>query len=303
MTVPDFQSFFRPILDALAGGSPKSLAALRAELRIAMAVSDEDFQEMLPSGVRTRFADRTYWANTHLYQAGLVKRPANGVLQITDRGAAFRAKHQGKILVSDLMHFPEFAAFRGKSSSPSQDPKAQPPTEKTPQERIEEADQELRESLAKELLERIAASSATAFERLVIQLLVKMGYGGGETDAAQHLGGSGDGGVDGVINQDVLGLDRVYVQAKRWKDSVGVDRIYAFAGSLEAKKATKGVIITSSSFTDGARKATEALGKRVVLIDGLELTRYMMTFGHGVRIVSTFTVLAPDADAFDSFEV
>ena len=303
MAVPDFQSFFRPMLDALAGRSPKSLAALRAELRIAMGVSDEDFQEMLPSGVRTRFADRVYWANTHLYQAGLVKRPSNGVLEITDRGAAFRAKHQGKILVSDLMQFPEFAAFRGKSSSASPDPKALPATEKTPQERIEEADAELRESLAKELLDRIAASSATAFERLVIQLLVKMGYGGGEADAAQHLGGSGDGGVDGVINQDVLGLDRVYVQAKRWKDSVGVDRIYAFAGSLEAKKATKGVIITSSTFTDGARKATEALAKRVVLIDGAELTRHMMTFGLGVRVVNAFSILAPDADAFDSFEV
>ena len=167
------------MLDALAGGSQKTLAVLRAQLRIAMAVSDDDFQEMLPSGVRTRFADRTYWANTHLYQAGLVRRPANGVLQITDRDASFRAKHQGKILVSDLMQFPEFAAFRRKSFAPSQDPKSTSPVEKTPQERIEEADAELRESLAKELLDRIAASSATAFERLVIQLLVKMGYGGG----------------------------------------------------------------------------------------------------------------------------
>jgi restriction system protein len=129
-----------------------------------------------------------------------------------------------------------------------------------------------------------------------------MGYGGGEHDASEHLGGSGDGGVDGVINQDVLGLDRVYIQAKRWKDSVGVDRIYAFAGSLEAKKATKGVILTTSSFTDGARKALESLGKRVVLIDGDELVRLMMAFGLGVRTVKDYAILAPDADAFDSFE-
>ena len=156
--------------------------------------------------------------------------------------------------------------------------------------------------MAKELLDKVAASSPPAFERLVIQLLLKMGYGGGEPDASKHLGGSGDGGVDGVINQDVLGLDRVYIQAKRWKESVGVDRIYAFAGSLEVKKATKGVILTTSSFTDGARKALDALGKRVVLIDGDELVRLMMTFGLGVRTVKEFAVLTPDADAFDSFE-
>jgi restriction system protein len=267
-----------------------------------MAVSDADFQEMLPSGVRTRFADRVYWANTHLYQAGLIARPSSGVLAITDRGRVFLANHQGKILVSDLMQFPEFAAFRGKSSAPSPDPKATPASEKTPQERIEEAYAELQATVAKELLDKVAASSPPAFERLVIQLLLKMGYGGGEPDASKHLGGSGDGGVDGVINQDVLGLDRVYIQAKRWKDSVGVDRIYAFAGSLEVKKATKGVILTTSSYTDGARKALDALGKRVVLIDGDELVRLMMAFGLGVRTVKEFAILAPDADAFESFE-
>jgi len=119
MAVPDFQSFFRPMLEALSDRLPKSLATLREGLRYAMSVSDEDFQEMLPSGVRTRFSDRVYWANTHLYQAGLVKRPSNGVLALTDRGAAFLAAHKGKILVSDLMQFPEFAAFRGRSSSPT----------------------------------------------------------------------------------------------------------------------------------------------------------------------------------------
>jgi len=290
------------MLEALADGASKPLGAMRERLRAAMAVSDADYQEMLPSGVRTRFADRVYWANTHLYQAGLIKRPSSGVLAITDRGRAFLAKHQGKILVSDLMQFPEFAAFRNKSATPSPDAKATPTSDKTPQERIEEAHKELQTTLAKELLDRIAASSPVAFERLVIQLLLKMGYGGGEHDASEHLGGSGDGGVDGVINQDVLGLDRVYIQAKRWKDSVGVDRIYAFAGSLEAKKATKGVILTTSSFTDGARKTLESLGKRVVLIDGDELVRLMMAFGLGVRTLKEFAILAPDADVFDSFE-
>lgn len=290
------------MLEALVDGAPKSLGALREHLRKAMAVSDTDFQEMLPSGVRTRFADRVYWANTHLYQAGLIQRPSSGVLAITDRGRAFLKKHQGKILVSDLMQFPEFVAFRNKSSAQPPDAKPAPSSEKTPQERIEEAFRELQATVAKELLDKVSAASPAAFERLVIHLLLKMGYGGGERDASEHLGGSGDGGVDGVINQDVLGLDRVYVQAKRWKDSVGVDRIYAFAGSLEAKKATKGVILTTSWFTDGARKATEALGKRVVLIDGDELVRLMMAFGLGVRTVNEFAILAPDADAFESFE-
>ena len=151
-----------------------------------MAVSDADFEEMLPSGVRTRFSDRVYWANTHLYQAGLIERPSSGVLAITDRGRAFLAKHQGKILVSDLMQFPEFAAFRKKSSTPPPDPRAAPASEKTPQERIEEAYAELQATLAKELLDKVAASSPTAFERLVIQLLLKMGYGGGEPDASKH---------------------------------------------------------------------------------------------------------------------
>lgn len=302
MAVPDFQSFFRPMLQVLADGVPRSLSSMREHLRVAMAVTEGDFQEMLPSGVRTRFADRVYWANTHLYQAGLLQRPASGVLAITDRGREFLARHQGKILVSDLMQFLEFAAFRKKSSAASSDPKTAPVSEKTPQERLEEAHAELQATVAKELLDRVATSSPAAFERLVIQLLLKMGYGGGEPDSSRHLGGSGDGGVDGVINQDVLGLDRVYIQAKRWKDSVGVDRIYAFAGSLEVKKATKGVILTTSSFTDGARRALDALGKRVVLIDGNELVRLMMAFGLGVRSVKEFSVLAPDADAFDSFE-
>ena len=164
MAVPDFQSFFRPMLETLADGAPRPLAAMREHLRVAMAVSDADFQEMLPSGVRTRFSDRVYWANTHLYQAGLIERPSSGVLAITDRGRAFLAKHQGKILVSDLMQFPEFAAFRKKSSTPPPDPKAAPANEKTPQERIEEAYAELQATLAKELLDRVAASSPTAFE-------------------------------------------------------------------------------------------------------------------------------------------
>ena len=302
MAVPDFQSFFRPMLEALSDGASRSLSVMREQLRTTMAISEADLQEMLPSGVRTRFADRVYWANTHLYQAGLIRRPASGVLAITDRGRAFLAKHQGKILVSDLMQFPEFVTFRKKASTPPPDPKAAPSSEKTPQERIEEAHAELLATVAKELLDRVSAASPTAFERLVIQLLVKMGYGGGEPDASRHIGGSGDGGVDGVINQDVLGLDRVYIQAKRWKDSVGVDRIYAFAGSLEVKKATKGVILTTSSFTDGARRALDSLGKRVVLIDGDELVRLMMTFGLGVRTVREFAILAPDADAFESFE-
>lgn len=302
MVVPDFQSFFRPMLEALEDGVSKPLAVMREHLRAAMGVSDSDFHEMLPSGVRTRFADRVYWANTHLYQAGLITRPSSGVLAITNRGRAFLARHQGKILVSDLMQFPEFAAFRKKSSTASPDPKVTSVNDKTPQERIEEAYKELQATLAKELLDRVWESSPVAFERLVIQLLLKMGYGGGDRDAGEHLGGSGDGGVDGVINQDVLGLDRVYIQAKRWKDSVGVDRIYAFAGSLEVKKATKGVILTTSSFTDGARKALESIGKRVVLIDGDELVRLMMAFGLGVRTVKDFTIQAPDADVFDAFE-
>lgn len=290
------------MLEALADGTPKSLSALREHLRTAMAVSDADFQEMLPSGVRTRFADRVYWANTHLYQAGLIERPSSGVLLITERGSTFLSVHRGKILVSDLMQFPEFVAFRNRTSTQPPGAKPSPPSDRSPQERIEEAFRELEATTAKELLDRISSSSPAAFERLVIQLLLKMGYGGGERDASEHLGGSGDGGVDGVINQDVLGLDRVYVQAKRWKDTVGVDRIYAFAGSLEAKKATKGVILTTSSFTDGACRAVEALGKRVVLIDGDELVRLMMTFGLGVRTVRAFAILAPDADVFDALE-
>jgi restriction system protein len=302
MAVPDFQSFFRPMLQALADGTPKSLSTLRHELRQSLGVSDQDFQEMLPSGVRTRFSDRVYWANTHLYQAGLIQRPANGVLSITDRGRSFLVAHQGKILASDLMQFAEYSAFRKKSAVAAADAKVPASAERTPQERIEEAYSELRATLARELLDKVVSASPAAFERLVIRLLLKMGYGGGESDASEHLGGSGDGGVDGVINQDTLGLDRVYVQAKRWKDSVGADRIYAFAGSLDARKASKGVIMTTSSFTEGARKATEAVGKRVVLIDGDELVRLMMDFGLGVRTVKEFSLLAPDADAFDEFE-
>jgi restriction system protein len=302
MPVPDFQSFIRPMLDYLGEGTPRSLTEIREHLKASFALTEADMLDMLPSGVRSRFADRVYWANTHLYQAGLVSRPSNGVLAITDRGCSFLKTHTGKILVSDLMQFPEYATFRGKGQQPAPGRKPQSGIEKTAQERIDEAFVEMQASVERELLDKVVAASPVAFERLVIQLLVKMGYGGGERDAAQHLGGSGDGGVDGVINQDILGLDRVYIQAKRWKGSVGADRIYAFAGSLEAKKATKGVILTTATFTDAARKALEPLGKRVVLIDGEELVRYMVNFGLGVRSTRKYHVVAIDSDAFDEFE-
>ncbi len=302
MPVPDFQSFFRPMLEYLADGTPRSLGQVREHLRGAFALSEADLQDMLPSGIRSRFSDRVYWANTHLYQGGIVIRPSNGVLAITDRGRSFLETHKGKILISDLMQFPEYAAFRGKSHGGQPEPKLTQAIEKTAQERMDEAHLELHASLASELLDKIVSASPEAFERLVIQLLLKMGYGGGERGASEHLGGSGDGGVDGVINQDVLGLDRVYIQAKRWKDSVGVDRIYAFAGSLEAKKATKGVLLTTSTFTAGARKALDTMAKRVVLIDGQELVRHMTTYGLGVRTTRQYEVLALDSDALDEFD-
>lgn len=234
-------------------------------------------------------------------KAGLLESPRRGRFKITSKGLGALKKNPHEINVKFLEQYPEFIEFRTKRSSQDGKPsKATPtePTEKTPVEVIEAAYQEIRSGLASELLEQVMGCSPNFFERLVVDLLVKMGYGGTRKDAGQAVGKSGDEGIDGIINEDRLGLEVVYIQAKRWKDTVGRPEIQKFVGALQGQNARKGIFITTSSFSNGAIEYARMLQNRVVLVDGETLTSLMIDSGVGVSPIEAYEVKRVDSDYF-----
>lgn len=275
------------------------------------AVSDEfhltleERKTLLPSGRQLTIANRTHWAVAFLHKAGLISRVARGQYAISDRGRTVLAAPPPRITIGFLNHFPEFAAFRRESSAEkSADPSSvSEPTAGigTPEERLEMADRDLKKELASTLLSRIRDLSPNAFEQLIIDLLVKMGYGGTRREAAERLGRSGDGGVDGVIREDSLGLDAIYIQAKRYDSTpIGAPLIQAFAGALLANGATKGVFVTASRFTQQAREMAAAYQQhRIVLIDGKDLAKLMLEHEIAVRTVQIIRVQRIDLELYD----
>jgi restriction system protein len=294
------------------------LAAAVPELKTAdavqrlgrdLALSPGELATMLPSGLATTFGSRVGWAKTYLKQAGALSQPRRGVMQITERGRKLLESNPGRIDNRLLMGFPEFLAFRARTrtSKDSGLKDGKPPTtgpldvgiEVTPEERIDEAAKELQATLADELLAAAKSCRPAFFEELVIQLLLKMGYGGSRNEAGKAVGRSGDGGIDGVINEDRLGLDSIYVQAKRWQSLVGEPDIRNFVGALVGRGATKGVFITTSDFSVPARQfVTRTLQQRIVLIDGERLAELMIEHGLGISIVATYQIKRIDSDFF-----
>ncbi|MEK7404332.1 MAG: winged helix-turn-helix domain-containing protein, partial [Acidobacteriota bacterium] len=236
MAVPDFQSLMLPLLNIAADGEEHSLIGLREAIGNGLNLSDEDRKELLPSGRQGKFANRVAWASVYLRRAGLLESPSRGRVRIAARGHAVLKSSPARIDIKFLMEFPEFAAFRGEPV-PEPDDGGKGRVAQTPQERLESSYQELRRELATELRQRIMRCPPAFFEKLVVDLLVAMGYGGSRQDAGQAVGRTGDGGVDGIIKEDKLGLDVVYVQAKRWEGTVGRPDVQAFAGSLEGHRA------------------------------------------------------------------
>ena len=301
MPIPDYQSIMLPLLQHLKDGQTRSIRELADELADEFGLSTAEREELLPSGRQPTFRNRVGWARTYLSKAKLLERVARGQYRISERGSQVLLSSPQRIDNAYLTQFPEFNEFRTRAPQQRRATRAsEEPTDadEPPQEMIDRSYQELREQLAQDLLDEVKSSPPEFFEQLVVDLLVAMGYGGSRLDAGQAVGGSGDGGIDGIIKEDRLGLDAVYVQAKRWENSVGRPVVQGFAGSLEGHRARKGVMITTSNFSKDAQHYVGMIEKRIVLIDGEQLAQLMIDHGIGVSEVQSYTIYRIDSDYF-----
>lgn len=299
MAVPEFQRFFVPLLRLAADGEIHSAAEARARVAGELGLTEADLAEVLPSGRQFRFANRVGWALTHLKHAGCVEYPKSAHFRITDRGKALAAEKHSRIDLRLLDRYEEHRQFRS-APAPLGGP-APPPTESTltPEEQLEQAYREIRSTTTGELLDRVKKATPEFFERLVVELLLKMGYGRSREDAGRAIGAAGDEGIDGVISEDRLGLDTIYLQAKRWSESpVGRPEVQKFVGALHGKRARKGVFITTSTFTADARAYVSHIDPRVVLIDGEQLAEYMVDYGLGVTTRASYELKRIDSEYF-----
>lgn len=301
MAVPDFQSVMLPLLKVLGDGEEHSLHEVIETLADQFALTDEERRELLPSGRQAKLANRIGWARTYMKKAGLLESTGRGKFRINGRGLSVLRENPLEINVKYLEQFPEFLEFRdGSTRDANSDLKDDAADKiKTPEEILEAGYQNLRGDLALDLLDRIMGCSPEFFEKLVVDLLVAMGYGGSRRDAGEAVGRSGDGGIDGIIKEDKLGLDAVYIQAKRWEGTVGRPAVQAFAGSLMGNRAGKGVFITTSQFTKEASDYVKAIQQpKIVLIGGEQLAQFMIDHDIGVADVATYRVKRVDLDYF-----
>lgn len=297
----------RPLLELHADGGEKTQAELRDALAQRFKLTEEDLAERLPSGTARTFVNRVAWASTHMKEAGLLIKPRRGISAITERGRTVLSEYPERVDMSVLGQFPEYIEFRTRSSGRRRvtqpaTPEQLPLSTSTPEETIDTAYGEVRTALAEELLSRLVERDDRFFEDVVLDVLVALGYGGSKPDAAERVGRSGDGGIDGVIREDTLGLDAIYVQAKKWAPdrNVGPREIREFLGALQDVEASKGIFITTSSFSPDAREL--ARRRRIVLMDGLELATHMVDAGVGVTTLETYELKRIDEDYFAEVE-
>jgi restriction system protein len=302
MAVPTFQEIMLPYLQILGDGQAHRHAEIMVQLATYFGLTDEDLRELLPSGRQSRFTNRAGWARTYLTKAGLVEPIVRGTHRITQDGLDLLQQNPSHIDMKLLERFPKYVEFRNKTNQAEEPIEIASENERevtgTPEETLELSFQRLNQSLAEDILEYVKSCSYTFFERLVIDLLLAMGYGGNRRDAGQAIGQSGDGGVDGIIKEDRLGLDAIYIQAKRWEGSIGRPELQRFAGALEGVRARKGVFITTSYFTKDAIDYVSRTEKKIVLIDGEQLAQLMIDFGVGVAERATYVVKRIDEDYF-----
>lgn len=303
--IPKFDDFFLPCLKCLSDGKTYTQELLRAYVIEYFHLSEEDVNALVRSGKKTMVADRVQWTTSYFTQAGLIDTLKRGNYIINDLGRQFLSEHKDGFDKVDLMQIPSFARFvAGRSNE--QKVMVQPSIvvddkdeESTPTDVIDNAFRQIDSALAEDLLRVIQEIKPAFFEKLVVELLVKMGYGGSFEDAAKVTQYSHDEGIDGVIKQDKLGLDSVYIQAKRWNAAIGRKEIQAFVGAIEMKHASKGVFITTSYFTEPARKCANDVKSSIVLIDGEQLCRYMIEYNLGVSVRQTYEVKQIDRDYFE----
>lgn len=303
MSIPDYQSIMLPLLTLAGDSNEHSLREAIARLAERFGLTPEERSALLPSGQQPIFSNRVAWASTYLRKAGLLEHVKRGVFRISSNGSEVLKSNPPNINVAFLEKFPSFVEFREASRKPKGAPAvilAVPANEQeTPEEALERAYIGIREALAQEILTRVSKSSPEFFERLVVELLVKMGYGGSRQDAGERIGQSGDGGIDGIIKEDRLGLDVIYIQAKRWQGSVGRPEIQKFVGALQGQRARKGVFITTSTFTPDAKDYASRIDNKVVLIDGPSLVSYMIDFDLGVSSIALYSIKRIDSDYFE----
>ena len=285
-----------PFLEALREKGEMKIRDLVTVLADRAHLTEDERNQLLPSGQRV-ISNRVGWARTYLKKAGLIESPAWGRQKLTQAGQEVLARNPSTIDNQFLLQFPSFAEFIGRQPQETE-VAADQGTRATPEQSLEASHLTLRNALAEDLLERVKSCSPAFFERLVVQLLVAMGYGGSLADAGQAIGRSGDAGIDGIIKEDRLGLDVVCIQAKRWSSTVGRPEVQAFAGSMEGFRARKGVLITTSSFSKDAQAYVNHIERKIVLIDGTRLADLMIDFGIGVSVANTYVVNRLDADYF-----
>jgi len=289
----------RPLLEHLADGTVKSNRETIDILSKHFHLTDDELAELLPSGQQSVFTNRVAWAKAHLKKAELLESPSRGLYKVSPRGLQALAQSNQKINLKYLKQFEEYSQGNSGNSNAKEKDEQKPSDTLTPSEHIEFGYQRIREELEEELLAKIKESSPAFFERLVVEVLVAMGYGGSRKDAGQTLGQSGDGGIDGVIKEDRLGLDAIYIQAKRWDSVVGRPEIQKFAGALQGQRARKGVFITTSGFSKEASDYVSMIENRIVLIGGKQLTGLMIDFGVGVSKIASYDVKRIDSDYFE----
>ncbi|HLW04719.1 MAG TPA: restriction endonuclease [Azoarcus sp.] len=306
MAIPDFQTLMRPVLEYASAAPERRLRDTYAAMADRFELSEEERREMLPSGRALLMHNRVAWAVTHLKKAGMLNPVRRGVFAITERGKKALFEAPERITLQYLMRFDDFRDFRNKRNADFGRADGESDTrsgdllteDQTPEEKLATAWKTIRADLELEILEQVKEMSPAFFERLVLDVLISMGYGGERADAARAVGQSGDGGIDGIIDEDPLGLDIIYLQAKRWESIVGRPEIQKFAGALQGRRARKGVFITTSGFSKDALEYANMIETRIILIEGRRLARLMIDHGVGVSETSTYVIKQLDSDYF-----
>lgn len=304
MAIPDYQSLMLPVLRAVSDGGEHQMKDLIASLIDNYDMTEEEKTQLLPSGTTHVFGSRVAWAKTYLKQAGLLTSPRRGIFVITDEGHKLLSRNPSRIDNNMLNEYQAFRDFRDRSRA---DPTpvdsiatSELPLQQTPEDALASAYKQLRSELEAELLEQVKASSPAFFEQMVVDLIVAMGYGGSRQDAGRAIGKTGDGGIDGIIKEDKLGLDTIYLQAKRWEATVGRPEIQKFAGALQGMRANKGIFLSTSSYSRDALEYVSQISSKIILIDGATLVRYMVDHNVGVAISGQYEIKRVDSDYFDS---
>lgn len=301
MAIPDFQTLMLPLLKAVDDNRPHTIRSLYDSLSDEFNLNNEEREELLPSGRETIIKNRISWARTYMKKAGLLSSPSKGMVQITQRGSNVLKEKPEKINNTFLRKFKEFELFRPYNNKGKQEPESiNDSVSTTPEESFDTAYQELRNELASDLLDTIKLASSYFFEQLVVDLMIALGYGGTRQEAGKATQRSKDGGIDGVIHEDKLGLDAIYLQAKRYTDNpIGVPQLRDFAGALQAVRARKGVFITTTIFSKDARVYVEKIDNKIVLIDGKRLVNLMIDHDVGVTSREIYKIKQIDSDYFN----